>query len=94
MEMSKVMKCEVDDCAYNMDSCCHTIAITIGDSALPRCDTFCQSTIKGGDAGSMAGVGACKVSACMYNTNLECQSPEVDVGYNENEPNCLTFEMA
>ena len=41
MEMSMVMKCEVNDCAYNMDNCCHAIAITIGDSMHPRCDTFC-----------------------------------------------------
>jgi len=92
MKMSKVVKCEVDNCAYNMDNCCRTMAITIGDSMRPRCDTFCQSTMKGGDTSQMAGVGACKVSACMYNIDLECQSPEVNVGYSGDEPNCLTFE--
>lgn len=46
MEMSMVMKCEVDACAYNMDTCCHTMAITIGDSMHPGCDTFCLSTKK------------------------------------------------
>ena len=93
MEMSMVMKCEVNDCAYNVDSCCHTMAITIGDGMHPRCDTFCQSsTSKGGDTGSMAGVGACKVAVCKYNTNLECQAPGISVGYGEQEPDCLTFE--
>ena len=51
MEMPKVRKCEVADCAYNMDSTCHAMAITVGDGMRPRCDTFCQSVMKGGDAG-------------------------------------------
>jgi hypothetical protein len=92
MEMSMVMKCEVNDCAYNMDSHCHTKAITIGDSMHPRCDTFCVSTRKGGDTDTMASVGACKVSACAYNANLECLAPGISVGYDEQEPNCMTFE--
>jgi len=92
MEMSMVTKCQVSDCAYNMDSFCHTMAITIGDGMRPRCDTFCQSTTKGGDTGSMAGVGACKVAVCKYNTSLECQAPGIYVGYGEQEPGCLTFE--
>jgi len=92
MEMSMVMKCEVDDCAYNMDNCCHTIAITIGDSMHPRCDTFCQSTMKGGDISKTAGVGACKVLSCKYNTRFECQAPGISVGYYGQDPDCLTFE--
>lgn len=93
MEMSKVMKCSVNDCAYNMDNCCHALAITIGDSMQPRCDTFCRSAMKGGDASSMAVVGACKVSECQYNTSLECQAPGISIGYSEQEPDCLTFEL-
>lgn len=92
MKMTKVMKCNVKDCAYNMDDCCHTIAITVGDGNNPMCDTFCQSTMKGGDSSSLAGVGACKVSACKHNTKLECQAPEITVGYCGQEPDCLTFE--
>ena len=93
MEMSKVIKCEISDCAYNVDDCCHTMAITVGDSMNPKCDTFCQSSIKGGDVGCMAGVGACKVSACINNSNLECCSPGISVGYKNQEVDCLTFEM-
>ena len=92
MEMSKVMKCEVSDCAYNMDDCCHTMAITIGDSINPRCDTFCQASIKGGEAGCATGVGACKISSCVYNSNLECGAPGISVGYKQREPDCLTFQ--
>ena len=91
MEMSMVMKCEVSDCAYNMDDCCHTMAITIGDSMCPMCDTFCPSAMKGGDPDTTAGVGACKISACMYNNNLECEAPGISIGYKEQEPDCMTF---
>ena len=93
MEMSKVMKCEVSDCAYNMDNCCHAMAITIGDSTNPRCDTFCKSSMKCGDT-SCLGVGACKVSSCTYNNNLECCCAQgISIGYKEQEPDCLTFQM-
>jgi len=93
MKMSKVIKCEVSDCAYNMDTCCHTMAITVGDADSPRCDTFCEGSMKGGDASCLAGVGACKMSSCMYNTNLECGAPQISVAYKKQEPDCLTFEM-
>ncbi len=92
MEMSRVAKCEVNDCAYNLDNVCHAMAITIGDGMHARCDTFCHSMVKAGDAGCVAGVGACKVSSCTYNTDLECRSPEIFVGYMEEEPDCLTFQ--
>ena len=92
MEMSKVMKCEVDECAYNMDNCCHTMAITVGDSMNPRCDTFCQSAMVGGDAGCTAGVGSCKTSCCRYNNNLECGASGISVGYKGHDPDCLTFQ--
>ncbi len=91
MEMSKVKQCEITECAYNMDNCCHAMAITIGNSGTPKCDTFCQSTIQGGEASCCAGVGACKTSACTFNSHLECSSPDVMVGYNGQEADCLTF---
>lgn len=89
--MPKVKKCEVNDCAYNEDKCCHAIAITIGDSENPICDTFCKSSMKGGEIELVAGVGACKVSSCKYNNNLECGAPSISVGYKKREPDCLTF---
>ena len=92
MEISKVIKCEVNDCSYNMNDACNARAITVGDGTSPRCDTFCQSMTKGGDSGCFASVGACKVSSCAFNTVLECRSPEICVGYKEDEPDCLTFQ--
>jgi len=94
MEMPKVTKCEVNECAYNVNNVCHAIAITIGGDTCPRCDTFCGFLMeaKGGDTGCIACVGACKVSSCIYNVALECQAPEISVGYKEQEPECLTFQ--
>ena len=92
MEMSRVMKCEVSDCAYNRQNCCQTMAITIGDGFRPRCDTFCRFTEKGGETGCTAGVGACKVFSCVYNRDLECRAPGISVGYKGQEPDCMTFQ--
>ena len=91
MNMCKVAKCEVNDCAYNQDNRCHTMAVTIGDSTNPRCDTFCQESMQGGESSCTASVGACKVSCCTYNSGLECQAPEICVGYMGDDPDCLTF---
>ena len=93
MEMSKVMKCEIRDCAYNMANSCHTMAITIGNSSSPKCDTFCKSSMKGGDTSCLAGVGACKTSSCRYNNNLECGAQGISIGYKGQEADCLTFQM-
>ncbi len=92
MDMPKVSRCEVAECAYNLNTCCHALAITIGDAASPKCDTFCPSATKGGDMGATASVGACKCHACAHNVDLECQAPSVTVGYKADEVDCLTFE--
>ncbi|HPD47779.1 MAG TPA: DUF1540 domain-containing protein [Anaerohalosphaeraceae bacterium] len=91
MQVATVQKCDVTDCAYNINNSCCTPAITIGDEVMPRCDTFCRSQSRGGDAGCTASVGACKVSQCMYNESLECQASAISVGYQSDEPMCLTF---
>ena len=93
MEMSKVTQCEVSSCAYNIDSCCHAFAITVGDSSVPRCDTLCMSSSKCDNESSTAGVGACKTSACQHNMGLECSAPEITVGYQGSEVDCLTFRQ-
>ena len=92
MEMPIVSECDVSECAYNSDSMCHAMAITIGDSVHPRCDTFCTSVSMGLDTSCMAGVGACKTTACSHNTGLECSASEICVGFKNDEIDCLTFE--
>lgn len=91
MEMPTIMDCDATECAYNADNTCHATAITIGAEADHRCDTFCRSSSKGGDLQIIGGVGACKVSACGHNQNLECAAPGIRVGHSGGEIDCLTF---
>ncbi len=92
MKMTKIMGCDVTECAYNKDKHCRTLAATIGDMHNPRCDTYLKSQSKGGDDSIDAGVGACKVADCRHNERFECQADQVQVGYQGSEPDCLTFE--
>jgi hypothetical protein len=92
MDMPKVVQCEVEDCAYNQDSECHALAITIGDIDNPMCDTYCPGTGKGGDPTSLAGVGACKVTICAHNKAFECGMRTITVGWKGNDPDCLSFK--
>ncbi len=91
MEMPKVTDCQASECSYNSDGMCHAMAITIGDMTNPQCDTFCQSSSKGGDPTCIALVGACKTTSCTHNMSLECQAPGISVGYQSGEVDCLTF---
>lgn len=92
MEMPMVSSCEVSECAYNMDNMCHAMAITVGDSVHPKCDTFCTSYAEEVDEDCIAGVGACKTTACTFNEGLECSADDICVGFNREEIDCLTFE--
>ena len=93
MEMVKVKRCDVRECAYNANGQCHTLAITVGSGEEhPMCDTFCPSSEKGGVEDTLAGVGACKVSGCAFNSDLECHSQGIEVGHQGNEIDCLTFQ--
>jgi hypothetical protein len=91
MEMPMVNECEVEDCAYNMDRACHALAITVGDARHPNCDTFLNASVRGGDPSTTGRVGACKMSNCRHNTQLECQAPGINVGYRQNQVDCLTY---
>jgi hypothetical protein len=93
MDMSKIAKCSVSQCAYNKQMQCHALAITIGDQDSPKCDTFLQSASKGGDAGATGKVGACKVGVCKLNKSLECSAGQIEVGTKAGTAFCLTFEL-
>jgi hypothetical protein len=93
MDMPKVAECSVTSCAYNESKKCHTMAITVGEEpSSPICDTFVQSSAKGGSKELMAGVGACKAADCDYNQKLECTAPNINVGMKGQEADCLTFK--
>lgn len=92
MDMPDVTRCDVEQCAYNRDQQCHALAITIGDQTHPMCDTFFQSSQKGGAAQQHAGVGACKVSQCIHNDSFECQASGITVSHDKDDADCMTFE--
>ena len=94
MDMPVVNRCEAETCAYNRDLNCHAIAITIGDPRHAGCDTFYQTSFKGGDPSAVGHVGACKMAECRHNVNLECQAPGINVGYQQQSADCLTFAPA
>ncbi len=93
MDMSKISKCSVEQCCYNKGQQCHALAITVGDSDDPRCDTFMPASSKGGDATTTGKVGACKVGVCRFNESLECSAGQIEVGVKSNMAYCLTFEL-
>lgn len=93
MEMPKVSRCDVLECAYNMDKECHAMAVTIGDIVHPKCDTLCMAVNEDLDVNCFAGVGACKTIACSYNHGFECMASEISVGYNSDEVDCMTFRQ-
>ena len=65
----------------------------LGMTPYPICDTFTgQVASQCGDRSATGTVGACKVSTCEYNENLECVADGIMVGYAQGEPDCLTFE--
>jgi len=94
MKMAKVTECSVGNCAYNSQQTCHAMAITVGEPAGdPACDTYFTSDRNGGVMDMTAGVGACKSSACKFNTNFACSASSIMVGMHKGQPDCLTFEL-
>jgi hypothetical protein len=95
IEMPQIKGCAIVDCAYNLDKECHARAITIGDGVHPGCDTayFNQGHhVK--ESNRVAGVGACKVSGCTHNVDLECSASNISVGFRNQHVNCLTYSAA
>ncbi|MFF5924225.1 DUF1540 domain-containing protein [Streptomyces flavochromogenes] len=96
MDMPVVNECAVGDCAYNRDHACHALAITLGDPGPghAHCDTFFTAPSKGGDPTVTGRVGACKMSDCRHDTDLECRAPGIIVGYQQTDVDCLTYAPA
>lgn len=92
MKMTKIDGCEVTECAYNRNQQCHAMAITVGDSKHPQCDTFCLGSIKGGDPSVTGSVGACKMSSCRHNKSLECSAATVHIAHKGEEADCMMYE--
>lgn len=95
IDMPQVQSCAIVDCAYNVSENCHARAITIGDGMHPGCDTaFLDAPMRANNKKRIAGVGACKVTSCMFNDDLECNAENINVGLISNSINCMTFAKA
>ena len=91
LEMPSVSKCGATQCGYNVGQLCHAKAITIGDEQNPGCDTFFGARDRSNDVKRVAGVGACKVSQCLHNSDYECTAKDIEVGITKDRVNCLTY---
>jgi hypothetical protein len=91
IEMPMVADCLVRECAYNVDESCFARAITIGDGVHPGCDTFFGAPTHSRIHNMRAGVGACKVTACRHNDDLECQAERIRVARTGTDVRCMTF---
>ena len=89
LEMPKVSECTVTGCGYNHDGC-HAFAITIGRDAA-SCDTFFDTSSKGGLDRVIAQVGACKRTDCTYNSDMECGAPAIRVAAGKDIADCQTY---
>lgn len=95
LELPVIQACDASECAYNLDSKCHARAVTIGGGSHPACDTFISTER---DTGRMhvrnrartAGVGACKVSGCRHNVDLECEAEGIEVKKHGAHADCNT----
>lgn len=91
VEMPLIKKCDADECVYNVRTACHAKAITIGDSVHPGCDTYMKASGHIRNSGIKAGVGACKVSGCSYNTDFECSAESINVSQQRGMVNCMAY---
>lgn len=90
MDMTRIRRCEMKSCAYNMDGCCRTLGITVGPHA--ECNTYVHASSRGGYDDINGGVGACLASECKFNDRLECKACDIDVSSHEKHADCETFE--
>lgn len=91
--LPEVSACTATTCGYNVEGRCHACAITIGDGDHPMCDTFMPERHHVRRL-PVAGVGACKVSACVHNRDRECAATSIRVTLHRDHPDCATFRSA
>lgn len=92
--MSVVRNCAVTHCAYNNANTCHAKAITVGDGQCPGCDTFLDMPNPAAHTtqeGCKAGVGACKVNSCQFNTDYACTADSITVALPGKRALCATY---
>ncbi len=92
--MPLIKNCSVSECGFNLHDSCHAKAITIGNNNIPSCNTYFQVSDIAEHTkaeGHHAGVGACKLTSCKFNTNYACVADEVLVSKPFEKANCMTY---
>ena len=92
MKMAHIKNCGLSDCGYNISGHCHALSITVGGPGDHQCDTFFKHEGKGGNPSAVGMVGACKVTSCSHNADLECSADNITVGRFGTEVDCMTFK--
>jgi hypothetical protein len=87
---ASIIDCQSKECSFNHEGKCRTIAINVGGPE-PLCDTFVNSSIKGGLLSATAKVGACKVDYCAHNKALECAIDAIHVVSRNGQALCGSF---
>jgi hypothetical protein len=90
MDMTKIDKCNMGNCAYNKEGVCHTLAISVGPHA--ECNTYVHASSRGGFNDVNGGIGSCLASDCKFNDRLECRASNIEVSGHVKHADCETFE--
>ncbi len=90
MEMVSIKSCGVNNCAYNREKGCRTLAITVGPHG--ECNTFIHASPRAGFPEVKGGIGACQAASCRFNESLECRAPSIDVSSDERHADCATYD--
>lgn len=82
------LKCTVESCKYNTDSCCSKGDIYVGGKNANRVDeTSCESYAKRGENSYTGSVSHpsktvsidCEAMGCSHNSNYKCVANHVDI---------------
>ncbi len=99
MEMSKILFCDMESCAYNKLQKCHASRVKVGhphegcDLAHPLCDTYMKSAEKM-MASNRAIVEICDEDCCSFNKMYQCTASGVSIGFHHGHADCRTFSRA
>ena len=93
IDVPVVIRCSIEGCSYNSNNNCHAKAITIGNGETPLCDTLLCDEKEVQEKNILAGVGACKVSQCRFNNDLECIADDISVGSENDNVRCMTYAL-
>ncbi len=87
-----VSSCAASACAFNAESSCNALAITVaGSEQTPGCGTFVQLDVRRPVEGGNATVGACHRLECSYNADLACTAEGIQVS---DVAACETYTVA